>query len=74
VRLETDYGRDLPVVLADKSQLETAVMNLAVNARDAMRGVVAPGAGVVTIKTQPHQPSTRRASWAGVAAANDQRP
>ena len=40
---------DLPLVLADKSQLETAVMNLAVNARDAMRGVVEPGAGVVTI-------------------------
>ena len=52
VRLETDYGRDLPVVLADKSQLETAVMNLAVNARDAMRGVVEPGAGVVTISTR----------------------
>ncbi|MBU1348120.1 MAG: response regulator [Alphaproteobacteria bacterium] len=52
VRLETDYGRDLPVVLADKSQLETAVMNLAVNARDAMRGVVAPGDAVVTIKTR----------------------
>jgi len=52
VRLETDYGRDMPVVLADKSQLETAVMNLAVNARDAMRGVVEPGAGVVTIRTQ----------------------
>ena len=52
VRLETDYGRDLPVVLADKSQLETAVMNLAVNARDAMRGVVEPGAGVVTIRTR----------------------
>lgn len=52
VRLETDYGRDLPVVLADKSALETAVMNLAVNARDAMRGVVEPGAGVVTIRTR----------------------
>jgi len=52
VRLETDYGRNLPPVLADKSQLETAVMNLAVNARDAMRGVVAPGAGVVTIRTR----------------------
>ena len=52
VRLETNYGRDLPLVLADKSQLETAVMNLAVNARDAMRGVVEPGAGVVTIKTR----------------------
>ena len=52
VRLETDHGRDLPLVLADKSQLETAVMNLAVNARDAMRGVVEPGAGVVTIRTR----------------------
>ena len=52
VRLETDYGRNLPPVLADKSQLETAVMNLAVNARDAMRGVVEPGAGVVTIRTR----------------------
>ena len=52
VRLETVYGRDMPVVLADKSQLETAVMNLAVNARDAMRGVVEPGAAVVTIRTQ----------------------
>jgi len=52
VRLETVYGRDMPVVLADKSQLETAVMNLAVNARDAMRGVVEPGQAVVTIRTQ----------------------
>ena len=38
VKLETDYGRNLPLVRADKSQLETAVMNLAVNARDAVRG------------------------------------
>ncbi len=37
VKLSTEYGRDLPVVKADKSQLETAVMNLAVNARDALR-------------------------------------
>ncbi|WP_296170021.1 histidine kinase dimerization/phospho-acceptor domain-containing protein, partial [uncultured Brevundimonas sp.] len=65
VRLETDYGRDLPVVLADKSQLETAVMNLAVNARDAMRGVVEPGAGVVTIKTRRLTADAARAlGWA----------
>jgi two-component system cell cycle sensor histidine kinase/response regulator CckA len=48
VGLETEYGRDLPLVHADKSQLETAVMNLAVNARDAMR---AQGGGTVRIKT-----------------------
>src|ERR1700756_3998007 len=56
VKLETDYGRNLPFVRADKSQLETAVMNLAVNARDAMRsqGKGAPdekGSGVVRIRT-----------------------
>jgi len=65
VRLETDYGRDLPVVLADKSQLETAVMNLAVNARDAMRGVVEPGDAVVTIRTARLSAAEARAmGWA----------
>ncbi|HEY2661589.1 MAG TPA: ATP-binding protein [Caulobacteraceae bacterium] len=48
VKLETDYGRNLPLVRADKSELETAVMNLAVNARDAVR---AQGGGVVNIRT-----------------------
>ena len=51
VKLINDYGRDLPLVRADKSQLETAVMNLAVNARDALRshGTADGGPGVVRI-------------------------
>ncbi|WP_414694163.1 cell cycle histidine kinase CckA [Phenylobacterium sp.] len=48
VNLKTEYGRDLPQVKADRSQLETAVMNLAVNARDAVR---AQGGGTVSIRT-----------------------
>ncbi|HWE47301.1 MAG TPA: response regulator [Caulobacteraceae bacterium] len=47
-RLDTEYGRDLPGVRVDKSQLENAVMNLALNARDAMK---AQGGGMVRIKT-----------------------
>jgi len=49
VKLVTEYGRNLPLVRADKSQLETAVMNLAVNARDAVRS--AGSGGVVSIRT-----------------------
>jgi two-component system cell cycle sensor histidine kinase/response regulator CckA len=48
VKLKTDYGRNLPLVRADKAQLETAVMNLVVNARDAMKS---QGGGVVCIRT-----------------------
>ena len=53
VKLITAYGRDLPLVRADKSQLETAVMNLAVNARDALRShpPANGGAGEVRIRT-----------------------
>ncbi|MDE2487256.1 MAG: response regulator [Alphaproteobacteria bacterium] len=48
VKLSTEYGRNLPQVRVDRGQLETAVMNLAVNARDAVR---AHGGGAVRIRT-----------------------
>ena len=48
VTLDLVNGRALPAIKVDKYQLETAIMNLAVNARDAM----APSGGKLTIRTQ----------------------
>ncbi|PKP82874.1 MAG: hybrid sensor histidine kinase/response regulator [Alphaproteobacteria bacterium HGW-Alphaproteobacteria-18] len=36
VELDVKHGRDVPWIKADKNQLETAIINLATNARDAM--------------------------------------
>ncbi len=47
VKLTTDYGRDLPRILIDRAQLENAVMNLIVNARDA---VLAGGGGAIRLR------------------------
>ena len=47
VELNVVNGRGLPMVKADKGQLELAIMNLAVNARDAM-----PDGGQIRIETK----------------------
>lgn len=47
VKVELDHGRNVPPVKADKGQLELAIMNLAVNARDAMEK-----GGTVTISSK----------------------
>src|SRR5207302_7627655 len=46
VRIETDFSRDLWPVDADATQLELAVINLAINSRDAM-----PEGGVLRVRT-----------------------
>ena len=44
IRVEVDAAADLPFVLADRGQLETVLVNLATNARDAM-----PDGGTVVL-------------------------
>ncbi len=48
VRLELSHGRGIGPVRADPGQLEQVIINLGVNARDAM-----PDGGVVVMRTQP---------------------
>ena len=45
IEIETDFSPDLPLILTDAVQLETALLNLIVNARDAM-----PQGGRITIR------------------------
>lgn len=46
VRLDVQHGRDLRSVRVDQGQFYTVIMNLVVNARDAM-----PGGGTISIRT-----------------------
>lgn len=50
VRVHADVAAGLPPLLADKGQLETVLLNLATNARDAM-----PGGGTLTLAAAPEQ-------------------
>ena len=61
VELITDLACDLPLVLADSGQIEQVLVNLAVNARDAM-----PGGGKLTIQTTSAQVGEPAAAQSGL--------
>ncbi len=52
IELEVVHGRDLGLVRVDQGQLEQVIINLAVNARDAM-----PNGGQLTIRTANVRPA-----------------
>ena len=47
IRLETELGADVWAVLVDTTQIELVILNLALNARDAM-----PKGGMLTLRTE----------------------
>jgi two-component system cell cycle sensor histidine kinase/response regulator CckA len=59
VQLNVVHGRNLPEVKCDKGQVDLAIMNLAVNARDAMAG---KGGGSLRIETK-HVPADQIADY-----------
>ena len=66
VNLELDHGADLWPIYADEVQLQNVIINLAVNARDAM-----PTGGTVTIRTANEKVTADVALGTAIMPAGD---
>jgi len=55
--LELDLAKRLPMILADQSQVEQIVVNLCLNAKQAL-----PGGGTITISTRPANLTAKHAA------------
>jgi two-component system cell cycle sensor histidine kinase/response regulator CckA len=71
VKLEIKHGRNLGPVRADPGQLEQVVVNLAVNARDAMLSKNPSGGGTLTIQTMTIRASEVRAMGSDILPVAD---
>ena len=66
VRMEISLEPSIPAIRADRSQVEQILMNLVVNARDAM-----PGSGLLVIATHlEHVATATAAEYAGARGGN----
>ena len=71
VKLDVHHGRNLGAVRADPGQLEQVVMNLAVNARDAMLAANPHGGGTLTIQTRAVSPADVRRLGSDIMPVGD---
>ncbi|MBJ6121060.1 response regulator [Sphingomonas mollis] len=71
VRLDVSHGRGLGAVRADPGQLEQVVVNLAVNARDAIVAANPQGGGTLSIHTRAVTPAEVREMEQDIMPAAD---